>query len=231
MSKMKHNRIIWLAKILKRGLGHAQYRPCLYSRFLYLNFFCKRVKTDLQNEGVIYLTPYSIVELRKGSLLELHGPFTLGVKTIRKSRLETRLFLDYNAKMTVNEDSSIGYGSDIEVLEDAHLIIGHCYSNFNCTIICGKKIEMQGHTAIGRDVSIRDTNAHQIEIEGYKVLRPVKIEDHVWLCSGATICPGVKIKEGAVVGANSFVIQNVPAHALVTGNPAKVALSDIEWHI
>ena len=73
MSIMKPNRIIWFAKILKRGLGHAQYRPCLYCRFLYLNFFSKCVKTDLQNEGVIYLTPYSIVELRKGSLIELHG--------------------------------------------------------------------------------------------------------------------------------------------------------------
>ena len=228
---MKLNQIILVAKILKRGLKHSMNRPCVFCRFLYLNFFCKRVKTDLQNEGIIYLTPHTVIELQKGSLLELHGPFIMGVKMVRKSRLETRLLLEKNARMVVTEDASIGYGSDIEVFQDAFLSIGHFYTNCNCTIICGKKIELQGRIAVGRDVSIRDTNAHHIDIEGYKVLRPVKVEDHVWLCSGATICPGVKIKEGAVVGANSFVIQNVPARSLVTGNPAKVALKDIDWNI
>lgn len=220
-----------LARILKRGLQTSGYRPCLFCRFLHLNFLCKHVKTDLQNNGIIYLTPYSIVELQEGSSLELHGPLVLGVKTIRKSRVETRLLLQRNAQMIVTQDAAFGYGSDIEVFEDACLNIACCHTNYGCTIICGKKIELQGHVSIGRNVSIRDTNAHHIDIEGYKVLRPVKVEDHVWLCSGATICPGVKIKEGAVVGANSFVIQNVPARSLVTGNPAKVALKDIDWNI
>ena len=90
---------------------------------------------------------------------------------------------------------------------------------------------MKGRVSLGRDVNIRDTNAHIIAIEGYKVLRPVIIENHTWLCSGAVICPGVKIKEGAVVGACSYVIQNVPAHTLVSGHPAKVVMKDIAWKL
>lgn len=90
---------------------------------------------------------------------------------------------------------------------------------------------MKGRVSLGRDVSIRDTNAHIIAIEGYKVLRPVIIENHTWLCSGTVICPGVKIKEGAVVGACSYVIQNVPAHTLVSGHPAKVVMKDIAWKL
>ena len=34
--------------------------------------------------------------------------------------------------------------------------------------------------------------------------------------------PGITIGEGAVIGAGSVVVKNVPDHAVVGGNPAKV---------
>lgn len=219
------------AKIWHNALRHSQYHPLVFLRFMHLNLFCKNVKTDWRNEGVIYPTPHSVIELQKGSIIELHGPLVVGSKKVRKSKVETRLLLECNARMTVNEDSHFGYGSDVEVFKDAYLSMDHCGTNYNCTIICGKRIEMRGRVSLGRDVSIRDTNAHLIAIEGYKILRPIIIESHVWLCSGATICPGVKIKAGSVVGANSYVVQNVPAHSLVSGNPAKVAMRDIAWKL
>ncbi|MCB1097967.1 MAG: N-acetyltransferase [Verrucomicrobiae bacterium] len=40
--------------------------------------------------------------------------------------------------------------------------------------------------------------------------------------SGATILGGVTIGEGALVGAGSVVTKNVPAHATVAGNPARL---------
>lgn len=213
------------------ALRYSQYNPWVFSRFLYFNFFCRHVKTDWTNNGFIYITPYSVIEFHTGSKLELHGPFMLGVKRFRKSKEETRLLLEKNAHMLVAERFCLGYGSNIEVFANAYLGIDNCGTNYNTTIICGKKIELKGRVSLGRDVSIRDTNAHIIAIEGYKVLRPVIIENHTWICSGAVICPGVKIKEGAVVGACSYVIQNVPAHTLVSGHPAKVVMKDIAWKL
>jgi acetyltransferase-like isoleucine patch superfamily enzyme/coenzyme F420-reducing hydrogenase beta subunit len=213
------------------ALRYSQYNPWFFSRFLYFNFLCKHVKTDWANNGFIYITPYSIIEFHTGSKLELHGPFMLGVKRFRKSKEETRLLLEKNAHMLVAERFCLGYGSNIEVFANAYLGIDNCGTNCNTTIICGKRIELKGRVSLGRDVSIRDTNAHIIAIEGYKVLRPVIIENHTWLCSGAVICPGVKIKEGAVVGACSYVIQNVPAHTLASGHPAKVVMKDIAWKL
>lgn len=213
------------------ALRYSQYNPWVFSRFLYFNFFCRHVKTDWTNNGFIYITPYSVIEFHTGSKLELHGPFMLGVKRFRKSKEETRLLLEKNAHMLVTERFCLGYGSNIEVFANAYLGIDNCGTNYNTTIICGKKIELKGRVSLGRDVSIRDTNAHIIAIEGYKVLRPVIIENHTWLCSGAVICPGVKIKEGAVVGACSYVIQNVPAHTLVNGHPAKVVMKNIAWKL
>ena len=226
----KH-RMKMYVKVWRNALKHSQYKPSAFLKFVCLNVFSKHVKTDWLQEGVIYPTPYTVIELQEGSLIELHGPLVVGTKKVKKSREETRLILERNARMTVNEDSHFGYGSDVEVFADAHLSMDHCGTNHNCTIICGKRIEMQGRVSLGRDVSIRDTNAHLIAIEGYKILRPVTIENHVWLCSGSTICPGVKIKAGAVVGANSYVIQNIPAHSLVSGNPAKVVMNDIAWKL
>jgi len=44
----------------------------------------------------------------------------------------------------------------------------------------------------------------------------------VWIAAGAIIKTGVKIGNGAVVGANSFVNKDVPPYAIVIGTPDKV---------
>ena len=40
---------------------------------------------------------------------------------------------------------------------------------------------------------------------------------------------GVRIGDGAIIGAKSFVISNVPAHAMVSGHPAQIVDEDILW--
>lgn len=50
----------------------------------------------------------------------------------------------------------------------------------------------------------------------------VRIERDVWLGTKVTVCRGVLIGEGAVVGANSVVTHDVPAFAVAVGTPARV---------
>jgi acetyltransferase-like isoleucine patch superfamily enzyme len=52
--------------------------------------------------------------------------------------------------------------------------------------------------------------------------RPVRIGRNVWIGFDACVLPGVSIGEGAVVGARSVVSQDVPPHAVVVGNPARI---------
>ena len=52
--------------------------------------------------------------------------------------------------------------------------------------------------------------------------RPVTIHDGVWIGSRVIILPGVEIGEGAVIGAGAVVTKDVPAYAIVGGNPAHV---------
>jgi maltose O-acetyltransferase len=56
----------------------------------------------------------------------------------------------------------------------------------------------------------------------YDILKPVTIHSNVWVGLGAMICPGVTINEGAIIGMGAVVTKDVPALAIVGGNPAKV---------
>jgi acetyltransferase-like isoleucine patch superfamily enzyme len=54
------------------------------------------------------------------------------------------------------------------------------------------------------------------------ILEPVVIEDHVWIGIRVTVLPGVTIGRGAIIAAGAVVVKDVPAGAIVGGNPAKV---------
>ncbi|MBD1842735.1 CatB-related O-acetyltransferase [Cyanobacteria bacterium FACHB-63] len=48
------------------------------------------------------------------------------------------------------------------------------------------------------------------------------IGNDVWLGYESTIMPGVRIGDGAVIAAKSVVVKDIPAYAIVGGNPATV---------
>ena len=52
--------------------------------------------------------------------------------------------------------------------------------------------------------------------------KPVDIGADVWVGGGAVILPGVRIGDGAVIGAGSVVTRDVPAGMLAAGNPCRV---------
>ena len=48
------------------------------------------------------------------------------------------------------------------------------------------------------------------------------VGNDVWIGLEATIMAGVKIGDGAIIGAKSVVTKDVPPYTIVGGNPAKV---------
>ena len=58
--------------------------------------------------------------------------------------------------------------------------------------------------------------------QGIDKVEPVVIEDGAWLGENVVVCPGVRIGKGAVIGANSVVLRDVPARSLAVGAPATV---------
>lgn len=96
----------------------------------------------------------------------------------------------------------------------------------------GVNATINGHVIIGKFVMTgpdlliihRNHSCSRIDIpmifQGYTDEKTVIIEDDVWIGARVTILPGVKIGQGAVVGAGSVVTKDVEPYAIVAGNPA-----------
>ncbi len=187
---------------------------------------------DIINGNVIVPTPHCVLDISSSAKIHKQGVTIIGNKTkYKKSKIETRLFVGDNATLILGEGTVIGYGSDVEVFDNATLIFGgECGNNIGLTLICGERVEIGKNTIMGRNVTIRDSNGgHYINRPGYRTTRPVIIGEKVWLCEQCTIMPGVKIGDGGIVGACSFVTSHVPAYTLVSGNPAQIVDEEILW--
>ncbi|MGK4000403.1 acyltransferase [Sorangium sp. So ce1024] len=102
--------------------------------------------------------------------------------------------------------------------------IGH-----ECRIVVGKSVTIGSHCRIAGSVYILDSSGHPSDPEARKrglppadsEVRPVVIEDNVWLGARSMIFPGVTVGEGSVVSAGSIVMADVPPYTVVAGNPAR----------
>lgn len=129
----------------------------------------------------------------------------------------------------VNGVCKLAANNTIEINYDAVLKVGKMNSNYGTTIICGNRIEIGNDVGFGRNVMIYDNNFHTTGLNKNVKLKPLIIEDHVWLCTGVTIVKGLKIERDAVCSINSTITRNVKSKNMVAGNPAKVMMTNIEW--
>jgi putative colanic acid biosynthesis acetyltransferase WcaF len=53
------------------------------------------------------------------------------------------------------------------------------------------------------------------------IAKPIRIADQAWLATGCFIAPGITIGRGAIIGAHSVVLQDMPAATICAGNPAR----------
>jgi chloramphenicol O-acetyltransferase type B len=58
--------------------------------------------------------------------------------------------------------------------------------------------------------------------DGFKNIGDTKVGSDVWIGSEAIIMPGVELGHGCVIGTRAVVTKDVPAYAVVAGNPAKL---------
>lgn len=96
------------------------------------------------------------------------------------------------------------------------------YCSFNClrmgnycSVATGVHVGGEEHAFF--DYSTSDLLSNQNDAETMTF-----IGNDVWIGAQCYIRMGVKIGDGAVVGANSFVNKDVPPYAIVAGSPAKI---------
>ncbi len=82
-------------------------------------------------------------------------------------------------------------------------------------------VQIGNYCSISSDV-LFITSSHDLKNFNIVKVRPIIVEDYIWISTGATILQGVNIGRGAVIGANSVVRSDIPPYAIVTGNPCKI---------
>jgi maltose O-acetyltransferase len=105
-----------------------------------------------------------------------------------------------------------------------HLGAG-AFLNFNCVVLDVVEVHIGERTQIGPGVQILAADHPRdpaTRATGLEFGRPVRIGRNVWIGAGALVLPGVTIGDDALVGAGSVVTRDVPAGAIVVGNPARL---------
>ena len=104
-----------------------------------------------------------------------------------------------------------------------------------CRLVIARAITIGSDCRIAGGVVLFDSSGHPSDPQrrrageppGPEDVKPIVVEDNVWIGMNATIFPGVTLGEGSVVATGSVVMADVPPYTMVAGNPArKVAKLD-----
>ena len=191
------------------------------------NYCSKNIRK--KNGSKIIFRKGSVISIDKNALIELNGNLTINGKRDVGNIVSARLHMDKWCRFTINNRFDINEGCYVWITHSGHLIVDGGFINEGVTITCASQIHIGKNCHIARGAVIRDYDGHYIETLNYRTSKPVHIGDNVWIGYGAYILKGVTIGEGAVIAANSVVTKDVPAHAIVAGNPAKIIRNKINW--
>ena len=153
-------------------------------------------------------------------------------------QLGLHVFIDNRVRICQQENGGpVEVGDRVQLHEDTHILVGAgggLFIGADTRIHRGCQIESyEEPIRIGCRVGIAPRCAiisfnHGIAPDLYYAHQglttegPVIIENDVWLGYGAVVLSGVRIGEGAIIGAGSVVTKDVPAGAIAVGVPARV---------
>ncbi|MGA3179310.1 MAG: acyltransferase [Verrucomicrobiota bacterium] len=117
-------------------------------------------------------------------------------------------------------------GTFVEIQKGA--TIGNRCKISSHTFIC-EGVVLEDEVFVGHNVTFindplpRATNGQgRLQTEADWKCVPTRVERGASIGSGATLLCGITVGQRAVVGAGSVVTRDVPADAIVAGNPARV---------
>ena len=142
------------------------------------------------------------------------------------------------------EQVKIGYNSLLEcevILWDSSgkVEIGdNTFIGKHSTLWSASLIKIGNHVQIGRNCSFFDNRVHSLnhvkrrteylhnKSKHITLLHdvaphPLIIEDDVWIGAYVQVTKGIKIGQGAIIGAGSTITKSIPPFSMFAGNPAR----------
>lgn len=144
-------------------------------------------------------------------------------------------FLHYRSArpcgVRVGHDTGIYHGTFFELGPEGEVEIGS-FATLVAAIICtNARIEIGDYAFISHKVALADAHAARPYVrdagdgsQGRSSPRPsaIVVGANCWIGAHAVLLSGARLGEGSVVGAAAVVDCEVPAGAIVAGNPARV---------
>jgi acetyltransferase-like isoleucine patch superfamily enzyme len=139
----------------------------------------------------------------------------------------------------VNLFGHLGVGSG-RIFDNPTLIIGDRVDlGHNVIISVNREVVIEEEVNIASNVTIQDNDGHprDPELRAQNLpplpdeIKPVRICRRAWIGQGCFIMKGVTIGEGAIIGANSVVLTDVPPFCVALGNPARVVIKDVRGNV
>jgi acetyltransferase-like isoleucine patch superfamily enzyme len=137
--------------------------------------------------------------------------------------------LDPSTRVVVGDGVLMSHGVRLHLREPgARIEIGAgSFLNYRTELVAHQRVSIGRGCLLAWDVQVLDSDSHPVDDRPQTA--PVVLGDRVWIGCRATVLKGVTIGDGAVVAAGSVVVSDVPARALVGGNPARVLREGVTW--
>lgn len=152
-------------------------------------------------------------------------PFTtIYAGSVIGARLQTGQGASIREENSIGDDVSVGTNA---VLESGNRIGHGVRIHSGCFL---EMVTVEEDVFVGPNVVFTD-DPHPMNCPRYKDCKGGAVVRRLArIGANATILPGVEVGEGALVGAGSVVVDDVPPGMVVVGNPARVvkAVADLE---
>jgi len=105
---------------------------------------------------------------------------------------------------------------------------GGSFLNIAVMVAAFELVEIGEHCMLSNGCLVTDANhrfddpGQPVPWQGFTSKGPTRIGDNVWCGAHVVVTSGVTIGERCVIGANSVVTHDIPAHSVAVGAPATV---------
>jgi len=148
-------------------------------------------------------------------------------------------FIFGHARIYVGDDVNFFGKVDIfsgRLFDEPKLVLGNRVDiGHNVVFVVNKEIVLEDDINVASGVCFMDTDAHPRDAMARIAdlpptpdeVKPVRIGRYAWIGHNAHIMKGVTIGEGAIIGVNSVVVNDIPPYCVAMGNPARVVVKNI----
>jgi acetyltransferase-like isoleucine patch superfamily enzyme len=189
----------------------------------YLKIFGCIVKFILRFKGIKIGKNFKCENFPK-IILSKNSEFFIGNNVTFVGNVEIRAYR--NSKIFFLDNTKFDDGTRLISAENSFIEIGHnTVIGKNTVVNAGAKIKVGMNVLISGNVYLQ-SSSHGTKLgkninEQEHLKTPINISNDVWIGAHSTILPGVNIDEGAIVGANTLINENIPRFEIWGGVPGK----------